>query len=111
MMVKTLEEINSDQFADRIVRKKADALVNISSHWNGASQMLGDTLQHLASQYSGQVEFFSMNYETISTLTDTYRVDSVPTILFFKKGALVDKLSGLAHRTIISNKINQLINS
>jgi thioredoxin 1 len=108
---KNLEQITSEQITDRIVLRKADALVKITSHWNAASQMLCNTLQALASQYSGKVDFFSLNYETESTLRDMYLVDSVPTILFFKKGTLVDKLSGLTHRTIISNKINQLINS
>lgn len=111
MIAKTLEEITSDQFVDRILMKKADALVKVSSHWNGASQMLCHTLQTLASQYADKVDFFSLDYETESALSSTYRVDSVPTILFFKKGRLVDKLSGLTQRTIISHKINQLINS
>ncbi|HEX6893474.1 MAG TPA: thioredoxin domain-containing protein [Chryseolinea sp.] len=111
MIAKNLEQITSEQITDRIILRQADALVKITSHWNAASQMLSHTLQTLASQYSGKVAFFSLNYETEATLSDVYFVDSVPTILFFKKGTLVDKLSGLAHRTIIANKINQLINS
>lgn len=111
MIAKSLKEITVDQFADRIILKKADALVKISSDWNGASQILCHTLQALAPLYSGKVDFYSLNYNPESSMSDAYRVDSIPTILFFKKGTLVDKVSGLTHRTIISNKINQLINS
>lgn len=111
MIANTLEEITAEQIASRIVLKKADAIVKISSDWNGASQMVCCTLQAQAEQYSDKVDFFSINYETEPSLSHTYGVANVPTILFFKKGMLVDKLSGLAHRTIISNKIFQLINS
>ena len=111
MIVKPIEKITADQFADRVVQKKADALVKISSDWNGASQILCHTLQALSQQYSGKVDFYSLNDYAESSMSDTYRVDSIPTLLFFKKGTLVDKLSGLTHRTIISNKIHQLINS
>lgn len=111
MIEKSFQEITADQFADRIVLRKADALVKISSDWNGASQILCHTLQSLAPLYSGKVDFYSLNYNSESPMSDTYRVESIPTILFFKKGTLVDRLSGLTHRTIISNMINQLINS
>ena len=111
MQSKTIETINSEQFIDRIILRKADALVKVSSPWNGASQMLCQTLQGLASTYAGKVNFFALDSESESSLGTTYRVDVIPTILFFKKGTLVDRLSGLTHRTTISHKILQLINS
>jgi thioredoxin-like negative regulator of GroEL len=111
MRAKSLQEITSYQFADRIVRKKADAVLQISGHQNGASQMFSHNLQAMASQYSHKVNFFSLKNEKETLPSATFRVDNGDTILFFKRGMLVDKLSGLTHRTIISNKIFQLINS
>jgi thioredoxin 1 len=111
MTLATLEKISSDQFMDLIIIKKADALVKFSSASNGAGQILCSTLQSIAPQYSGKVDFFSMDSEKESSLSATYRVENRPTILFFKKGRLVDKLSGLTNRSILSSKINQLINS
>jgi thioredoxin-like negative regulator of GroEL len=110
MIAGQIEKISSDQFVERIVVNKVDALVKISSAWNGASQMVSRTLQGLAPQYT-EVGFFSVDYEPESALSLTYRIETEPTILFFKKGTLVDKISGLAHRTIITHKIHQLINS
>jgi thioredoxin 1 len=104
------EKITSDQFVDRIVLKQVDALLKISTAWSGASQILCRTFHELSSQYSGKVDFFSMEYDAESPVSLTYRIDSVPTILFFKKGTLVDKLSGLNHQSIISEKINNIIN-
>ncbi len=106
-----IETIDTEQFVNRIVLNKADALVKISSAWSGAGQMLCHTLQDLALRYADKVDFFSIDYDANAVLSATYRVEAVPTILFFKRGTLVDKLSGLTHRAIISHKINQLIES
>jgi thioredoxin 1 len=111
METKAIERISSDQFVSKILMPKADALVKISSTWNGASQMLAHTLQNLAVQYNDKVNFFCIDHDAESALAVTYRIESVPTLLFFKQGRLVDKLSGLTHRTIISNKLHQLINA
>jgi thioredoxin-like negative regulator of GroEL len=111
MCAKSLQEITSYQFVDRILLKKADAVLQISRHRTGPSQLLSHNLHVMASQYSHKVNFFSLNYEKEIALSHTYRADNAEAILFFKKGTLVDKLSGLTHRTIISNKIYQLINS
>ena len=110
-MQSKIQQITSDQFLDKIILKKANALVKISMEWNGAGQMLGHTLQDLSLQYSNRLDFFDLEYEAESVLSAAYRVDTLPTILFFKKGTLVDKLSGLNHRMVILHKINKLINA
>ncbi|NOS55317.1 MAG: thioredoxin family protein [Cyclobacteriaceae bacterium] len=104
-----VKQITSDQFLNKVVEKKANALVKIGTAWNGASQMISQTLQDLALQYGNQIDFFSIDYEAESPLAITYRVEDTPTILFFKNGTLVDKLSGLTHRAVISHKIFQLV--
>ena|SRR5690349_19041456 len=111
MSTNLYETITSDQFIDRVVVPQEDALVKISTAWSGAGQMLCHTLKELATEYSGKVNFYSVEHEADSELTINYRVDTIPTLLFFKKGTLVDKLSGLTHRHIIADKINQLVNA
>jgi thioredoxin-like negative regulator of GroEL len=107
-MKSQIQQITSDQFFAQVVEKKANALVKIGTTWNGASQLISQTLQDMALQYGGQVDFFSIDYEPQSSLATTYRVEDTLTILFFKDGTLVDKLSGLTNRAIISHKISHL---
>lgn len=110
-MTLMFEKITSDQFFHRIIATKADALVKISTDWSGSGQMLCHSLQDLAAQYTGKVDFFSVDHEAEKGLGDAFRIDTIPTLLFFKKGTLVDKLSGLTQKAIISDKLNQLVNS
>ena len=107
--METFKKIDSTEFINQIIVNKADALVKITNDWNGSAQLMSRTLEGLAQQYEGKVDFFQMDGDAESSLVSTYRVESIPTILFFKKGTLVDKLTGLAQRAVISNKIYQLI--
>lgn len=104
-----IQQITFDQFQRKVLAQKANALVKIGTTWNGANQMIFQTLQDMALQYGGQVDFFSIDYDSQSSFTLAYHIEDTPAILFFKEGTLVDKLSGLTHRAVISHKIYQLV--
>ena len=106
-----IQQITSEQFLDRIVVPQADALVKVSSIWSGAGQMLGHTLDELSHKYSEKLNFFCVDQELNRVIVTQYMVETTPTLLFFKKGTLVDKLAGLNHKNIIEEKINQIVNA
>lgn len=103
------KKISAEQFVERIVQSKANSLVKFTSAWNGSAQLLRNTLEDLALQYTGKVNFFLVDTEAEQALASAYRIEATPTLLFFKKGILADRLSGLAQKAIISNKIDQLV--
>lgn len=106
-----IQQITSEQFLDRIVVSQADALVKISSAWSGAGQMLGHTLIELSHKYADKLDFFYLDQDANADFVTQYMVGTTPTLLFFKKGTLVDKLAGLNHRNAIEEKINQIVNA
>ena len=110
MAKKDLVSINDEEFNDRIILNKTDALVKFSPHWNAAGHILSNLLNGLSKQYNSKIRFYSLDIKPDSSLCSTYRIGGTPTILFFKKGKLVDRLSGLVQKEIISEKLDQLIN-
>ncbi|MFZ6010637.1 MAG: thioredoxin family protein [Bacteroidota bacterium] len=110
MTQKALQTIDDSGFIEQIILQKSDALVKFSSPWSWSGQLLDQTLMDLAGEYDGKVRFYAVDYDEHSALSATYRLEAVPTLLFFKKGSLVDRLSGLAHKEVIANKIDRLIN-
>lgn len=104
------ESINSRQFQDRIVLTKADALVKISS-FSVDTNFLCSFLDRVAPLYQGKLKFFELDPVSDSGLCETYGVNNATAVLFFKKGTMVDKISGGTHRTILSTKIHRLFQS
>ena len=106
-----IQEISAEQFLDKVIVPQTDALIKVSTTWNGAGQMLHFTLYELSQKYSDKLNFYFINQDLNAEISIQYQVEAVPTLLFFKKGTLVDKLSGLNHRNAIEEKINKIVNS
>ena len=102
-------KINSEEFIHAVVLAEADAVVKVAAEWNAASHLMGFVFPDLITRFHQQVRFFQVDIDKDPEMKDTYRVDSLPTLLFFRKGTLVDKLCGLNHKEMITQKIEAFI--
>jgi thioredoxin 1 len=109
MELPNFKAISQAQVNYEIIESKVDAVVKLCSAFSGASQLLAYALAEFQNQYRGLVEFYQIDIDEDPALAEQYHIDLLPTLLFFKKGKLVDKISGLASRTMISSKIYNLI--
>ncbi len=109
MELPNFKAINQEQVDHEIIESKADAVVKLCSAFNGASQLLAYALAEFQNQYRGIIEFYQVDIDNDPDLTERYHIDLLPTLLFFKKGQLVDKVCGLTSRTMISSRIHDLV--
>lgn len=104
--------ISKKEFRKEVIGSENLSLVQFRLEWSGACQIISPIYEELASSYKGQVNFFTIDVEKVTGLGDEYGVLEFPTILFFKKGKVVDHITGLAPKNVIINKIeNALLNS
>jgi thioredoxin 1 len=109
MELRHLTQIDSISFDRDVIQAKSNAVVKLCSSWNGSSQLMGYALATFASQYQHIVRFFEIDIDDQPEIAEIYHIELVPTLLFFREGKLVDMLSGLSPRSIISSKIEYLI--
>jgi len=109
-MESIFKKLNRAEFIEKIVLGKADSLVKFSSSWSGSAELLKHMVEDVAHDYKDKVNFFCIDTDMEVDLSDIYHIESYPTLLFFRKGTLVDKLSGLVQKSVISNKIEQILN-
>jgi thioredoxin-like negative regulator of GroEL len=103
-------KVNRQQFIERIVIDKTDSLVKFGSRWSGSAELLKQLIEDVAVGYQGRLNFFCIDSEIETDLTDIYHIESFPALLFFRKGTLIGKLSGLVQKSVISSKIEQILN-
>jgi thioredoxin 1 len=108
MELSQFKQINARELEQHILLAKTNAVVKVCSSWSGSSHLLSNALSAFASDYRGRVDFYQIDIDEEPEVTETYRVELVPTLLFFRKGQLVDMLSGLMPRKIISAKLESL---
>jgi len=68
--------------------------------------MIAPVIDQLAQEYEGKANICKVNTEEQEELTAKYQIRSIPTILFFKDGEVVDQLIGATSKAVLEEKIN-----
>jgi thioredoxin-like negative regulator of GroEL len=106
-MSEALQKLTAEEFMEHVISKESNALVEVGAAWSGSSQMVLNTLTSLTEQQELPLHLYHIDSEVNPFIHKLYNIDALPALLFFRKGILVDKLSGLTSRTSITEKINQ----
>lgn len=102
-----LQKLTAEEFMERVISRESNALVEVGAAWSGSSQVVLNTLTSMAQHQAFPLHLYHLDSEINPFIHKLYNIDSLPVLLFFRKGILVDKLSGLTSRASITEKINQ----
>lgn len=85
------------------------ALVDFWAPWCGPCRMISPVIDQLADEYEGKAKICKVNTEEQEELTVQNQVRSIPTILFYKDGEIVDQLIGMTTKAALEEKINKYL--
>jgi thioredoxin 1 len=108
-MSNTMAVTDSD-FETEIEKHDGLALVDFWATWCGPCRMVGPIVDQLAAEYAGKAKVVKMDVDANIRTTTRYNVRSIPTILFFKGGKVVDMVVGAMPKATIEAKIQQHVN-
>jgi thioredoxin 1 len=94
---------------EKVARSPKPAVVDFWAPWCDPCRDVDPILEKMAERYEGRVEFFRMNVDEEKDTPDQYAVRSIPTVLFFKKGALVNQVIGVEDEETFEKAILDLI--
>ncbi len=89
-----VKKINNDEFKNEVLSKKGLALVDLFADWCMPCQMIAPVIEEISNEKT-EVEFFKINVDETPEVAIKYGVSSIPTLLIFKDGELVNKAVGL----------------
>ena len=101
-------EITDSNFNDLISKNKT-VLVDFWAEWCGPCRMIGPIIEELAGEYDGKAIVGKLDIDTNQESSVKYGVRSIPTILLFKDGELVDRQVGAVPKETLSKAINALL--
>jgi thioredoxin 1 len=87
--------IGDVDFDEEILKADKPALVDFWAPWCGPCRPLGSTVEALAGQYRGQLKVAKVNIDDNPKTAETYGVMSIPTLILFKEGKILDTIVGL----------------
>jgi len=97
-------QITDEGFRDLIAGDKP-VVIDFWAEWCGPCRMLGPTIEELAGQYEEKAIIGKMNVDENDEIPVEFGIRSIPTVLFFKNGVLVDKCIGVVSKSILEEKL------
>ena len=92
-----------------LINGNKPVVVDFWAEWCGPCKMIAPIVEELAEAYEDQVLIGKVNIDENEDLAVEYEIRSIPTLLFFKNGKLVDKHIGAATKATLENKIRALL--
>ncbi len=98
-------EITDANFQQEVRENQGVAVLDFWAEWCGPCRMIGPIIENLSIAYEGRALIGKVNVDENSEIPVEFGVRSIPTILIFKNGQLVDKHVGLTTQAVLSQKI------
>jgi thioredoxin 1 len=99
--------VTDDNFQTEIAGANGLAVVDFWAEWCAPCRMVGPIVEQLAQEYQGRVTVGKLDVDSNPRSAAQFNVRSIPTILFFKDGQLVDTVVGAVPRPALEQKIQQ----
>ena len=101
-------EITDNNFKE-ILAKGTPVVIDFWAPWCGPCKMVGPIIDELAKEYEGRVIMGKCDVDENSALPAEFGIRNIPTVLFFKDGALVDKQVGAVAKPAFVEKVEKLL--
>lgn len=99
----TIENIKQEDLDNKV--STGLKLVDLWAPWCGSCKMISPTVDTLASEYQGELGVLKIDIDEEEGITEKLDVMSIPTLILFKDGKEVDRLTGFKSKEVIENMI------
>ena len=106
-MAENTHAVTDDNFESEIEKHTGLVVVDFWATWCGPCRTIAPILDQLATEYAGKVKVAKLDVDTNIRTATRFNVRSIPLLLFFKDGQVVDKIVGAVPKMQIETKLQQ----
>ena len=96
-------------FDQEVLESEIPVVADFYAEWCGPCKMLAPVIEQLAEKYDGKVKIGKVNADEAQELCGRYGVMSIPSVLFFKDGEVVDQSVGFVPQPVLESKIEDML--
>ncbi len=102
-------KLTNENFEEEVLKNQSVVLVDFWATWCGPCKMIAPVLEEIAKEFEGRVKVGKVNVDEEGELAVKYRVSSIPTLVLFKNGNIVNVTVGFHSKAEIENMINKAL--
>ncbi len=101
-----IQQLKQGEFETNVLKSGLPTVVDFYADWCGPCRTVGPIVESLSKEYTGRVNFAKVNTDDNQALAIRYDILSIPTVMIFKNGSIVDKIIGAAPAQAYRQKID-----
>ena len=103
------KELTAGNFNEVVLQSNQPVIIDFWAQWCGPCKIVGPILDEIHTDYEGKAIVGKVDVDKEQELATRFGIRNIPTILFFKNGEIVDKITGAAPKKDFQNKLNKLV--
>ncbi len=105
----SLPKVTDASFDHEVMKADLPVLVDFSAEWCGPCKSLAPIVEALALEYEGRVKFVQLDIDENRQTPSSFGIMAVPTLILFKGGEVVDKVTGFKPKAVLAQHLEKLV--
>ena len=101
--------VSDQDFDNKVVSADLPCLVDFWAPWCGPCKAIGPVIDELAGEYDGRITIAKMNVDDNPATPGKFGIRAIPTLILFKDGEVVDKITGAVGKAQLVDLINKAL--
>jgi len=101
--------LTEDNFEREVLKSEQPVLVDFWADWCAPCHRIAPAIEELAHEFDGSATIAKLNVDEEPELARRYGIRSIPSLLLFRSGEVVDRIAGVRPKRVLSEKLAELV--
>ncbi|HEX2897091.1 MAG TPA: thioredoxin [candidate division Zixibacteria bacterium] len=101
--------VTDASFEQEVLKSNTPVVVDFWAEWCGPCKMIAPILDEIAREYDGRIKVTKLDVDANNKTAGRYNIMSIPSLLFFKNGQLVDQVVGALPKSQLTTRLEKVL--